>query len=210
MSLPTIAVRSAGCVLALALTASVVHAEAREQARQRSRVGPRPYGVDARPVIVARRVRPVPVRVRPISPLGYGTRYRPYFRRPGFSVGVHFIGRGSPWYYPYSYGYRYPYGYGVPSPYGYPYPGPVHVRPGGDFYGGVRFDMRERDAAVYVDGYYAGIVDDFDGAFQRLEIEPGSHRIEVRLPGYPALVFDVNVRPGETIRYYGDFGQVVP
>jgi hypothetical protein len=58
---------------------------------------------------------------------------------------------------------------------------------------------------VYVDGYYAGIVDDFDGAFQRLEIEPGPHRIELRLPGYETFAFEVNVRPGETIRYHGDF-----
>jgi hypothetical protein len=30
-----------------------------------------------------------------------------------------------------------------------------------------------RDAEVYVDGYYAGTVDDFDGTFQRLHIDTG-------------------------------------
>lgn len=210
MSLPRIAVLGVWCVLALMLSASETQAEAREQAQRRSGIGPRQRSVHARPMIVARRVRPIPVRVRSIPPLGYRSGYRPYIGRPGFRVGVRL---GSPYrHYPFRYGHRYPYPYGVPYPYGYgyPYPGPFHVRPGGDFYGGVRFDVRERDAAIYVDGYYAGIADDFDGTFQRLELEPGPHRIEVRLPGYQTLAFDVNVRPGETIRYHGDFEQLVP
>jgi len=116
-------------------------------------------------------------------------------------VGVSFGPRYP--YDPYSYGHRHRYGYRYP--YGYPYTGPVHVRPSRHFGGGVRFDVRQRDAAVYVDGYYAGIVDDFDGAFQRLEIEPGPQRIGLQLPGYETFAFEVNVRPGETIRYHGDF-----
>ena len=38
------------------------------------------------------------------------------------------------------------------------------------YYGDVRLMVRPRDAAVYVDGYYAGVVDDFDGVFQRLTL----------------------------------------
>jgi len=52
---------------------------------------------------------------------------------------------------------------------------------------------------VYVDGYYAGIVDDFDGPFQRLELEAGTHQVEVRAPGLPPLQYDVNVQPGRTL-----------
>ena len=37
-----------------------------------------------------------------------------------------------------------------------------------------------------MDGAYAGIVDDYDGVFQRLDLEPGSHEIEIRSPGRPA------------------------
>ena len=33
---------------------------------------------------------------------------------------------------------------------------------------------------MFVDGYYAGVVDDFDGLLQRLNIEAGPYRIEVR------------------------------
>ena len=32
------------------------------------------------------------------------------------------------------------------------------------------------DAAVYVDGFYAGIVDDFNGVFQSLPLTAGAHR----------------------------------
>ena len=41
----------------------------------------------------------------------------------------------------------------------------------------VQFDVTPRQAEVFIDGYYAGIVDDFDGMFQRLRVEPGQHEI---------------------------------
>ncbi len=74
-----------------------------------------------------------------------------------------------------------------------PYPGRI--------YGGVRIDLPERDAEVFVDGYYAGIVDDFDGVLQQLNLEPGAHRIEIVLDGFEPVAFDVNVEPGRTITY---------
>src|SRR5262245_34726256 len=48
----------------------------------------------------------------------------------------------------------------------------------------VKFEVKPNDAAVYIDGYYAGIVDDFDGVFQRLHVQPGEHEIELYLDGY--------------------------
>ena len=48
----------------------------------------------------------------------------------------------------------------------------------------VQFDVTPRQAEVFVDGYYAGIVDDFDGMFQRLRVEPGQHEITLYLDGY--------------------------
>ena len=48
----------------------------------------------------------------------------------------------------------------------------------------VQFDVTPRQAEVFVDGYYAGIVDDFDGMFQRLRLEPGQHEIILYLDGY--------------------------
>jgi hypothetical protein len=37
---------------------------------------------------------------------------------------------------------------------------------------------------VFVDGYYAGTVDDFDGVFQRLRLEPGAHDVTLYLTGH--------------------------
>ncbi len=61
--------------------------------------------------------------------------------------------------------------------------------------------MEPREAEVYVDGYYAGLVDDFDGAMQKLKIVQGSHRIELRAAGYETATFTVNVIAGETTTY---------
>ena len=69
--------------------------------------------------------------------------------------------------------------------------------------GGVRLRVNEKDAEVYVDGYYAGIVDDFDGRWQQLRLDDGGYRIEVRKPGLTPLTFDVRVQPGRTITYRG-------
>ena len=71
----------------------------------------------------------------------------------------------------------------------------------GPGYGGVRIDLNQRDAEVFVDGYYVGIVDDFDGVFQKVDLEPASHRIEIRAPGFETSQFEVNVLPGQTITY---------
>jgi len=135
--------------------------------------------------------------------------YRPYYYgyRPGVRIGI-FAGYGYPYYgYPY---YRYPYYYGYPYSmygYGYPYVNPYPYSYGyGSSYGGygyaiggVKIHGAPRDAQVYVDGYYVGIVDDFDGPFQRLELEAGAHQIEIRVPGLPPMQYDVNVQPGQTL-----------
>jgi hypothetical protein len=52
---------------------------------------------------------------------------------------------------------------------------------------------------VFVDGHYAGLVDDFDGTFQQLRLESGGHKIEIRMPGFEDLEMDVHVQPGRTI-----------
>jgi hypothetical protein len=117
--------------------------------------------------------------------LGYSGLYGPYAY--GYAFGYPAYGYGG-------YGYGYP-GYGYPGYSGYGYSGAYRA------YGGVRIDLEERDAEVYVDGYYAGVVDDFDGNFQQLNVEPGPHRIEVRASGFAPITFDVNVEPGRTITY---------
>lgn len=70
--------------------------------------------------------------------------------------------------------------------------------------GGLRLKITPRDAEVYVDGYFAGRVDDFDGALQKLEIAEGSHKVELRAPGYETQTFDVMVVAGQTTTYRTD------
>ena len=73
-----------------------------------------------------------------------------------------------PWY-GFAYG-QYPWG-----PYGYPPYRTYRVDPGAS----LRLEVKPKEAEVYVDGFYAGIVDDFDGTFQRLSVTPGEHDIEL-------------------------------
>ena len=122
---------------------------------------------------------------------------RPYFYGPRYSFGFY---AGYPFYYPYYYPYGY-YGAYYGGYYGYPYGG---YAVGGAYgaYGGVRIKDAPEKAAVYADNYYVGVVDDFDGTFQHLNLEPGSHHIEIRPEGQPVIAFDVNITPGETITYH--------
>jgi len=70
--------------------------------------------------------------------------------------------------------------------------------------GQLKLKVSPRDAQVYVDGYFVGLVDDYDGFFQRLTIDSGSHRIEIRKPGFATLSFDVRIPPDETVTYRGE------
>jgi hypothetical protein len=130
---------------------------------------------------------------------GYGVRgyYRPYVYRPHLSIGLGiFMG------YPVPYAYSYPYPINV---YGYRAPGgPIVVGPGSPYYGGVSLEITPYDADVYVDGSFAGRVEDFDGSTQPLTLTSGQHRIEVQAEGYAPLVFDVGVQAGQIIPYRGD------
>ena len=90
-----------------------------------------------------------------------------------------------PWYHPY-----YPYG-GFP-----PYAYAAQYGPGSS----VRLQVAPRETEVFVDGYYAGTVDDFDGFFQRLRIEPGEHEITLYLQGHRSARQMIYLQPGGTFR----------
>lgn len=64
----------------------------------------------------------------------------------------------------------------------------------------LRIDVEPRHAQVFVDGYYAGIVDDFDGVFQRLRVEPGGRTITIYLEGYRTEERRLYLRPGSDHR----------
>ena len=199
--------KSFTALLLMIASTAAVSADAGQRSRGRApsggsavvgRAAPRTYGGGR----VAPRIISPRVGVR--APLR--SYYYPYYYgyRPGLSIGLGFYG-GYPYYgyygYPYgAYGYSYGgyyapgYGYG----YGLPPAGYVSAVPGAA-YGGIRIQGAPRNAQVYVDGYYAGIVNDFDGTFQRLDLEAGSHEVEIRIAGAPPLTYDVNVTPGQTL-----------
>jgi hypothetical protein len=127
-------------------------------------------------------------------PYYYGPYYRsfyPYYAYPSFAFSF-----GYGWGYPYyglgaGYGYPY-YGYG----YGYPYYGPGFYDPSTS----VRLQVEPKEAEVYVDGYFAGRVDNFDGTFQRLRVAPGDHELQLFMPGHRSFSQKVYLQPGATFR----------
>jgi hypothetical protein len=56
------------------------------------------------------------------------------------------------------------------------------------------------EAAVYVDGFYAGIVDDFNGVFQGLPLTPGGHTIVLYLEGFRTVRHNVYLRAASTFK----------
>ena len=69
--------------------------------------------------------------------------------------------------------------------------------------GGVQLDVQPWRASVFVDGVYAGRVDDFKGYYNHLEVVAGPHQITIVEPGFLPLVFDILVVPGRTTTFRG-------
>jgi hypothetical protein len=139
----------------------------------------------------------VPRRVPPGYGGGGGGWSHPYWYYPYYPLSYGFF--WNPWW-----GYGYPwggYGYGGYYGGGYGYGG--YPGPASEAYGGLRLKVKPKEAEVFVDGYFAGIVDDFDGAFQQLNLDVGPHRIEVRHPGHEPLAFEIRTQPDEKITYKG-------
>ena len=85
--------------------------------------------------------------------------------------------------------------------YGYPpYPYPYYAVDRGS---ALRIEATPKEAQVYVDGYYAGIVDDFDGFFQKLRLPPGEHEVALYREGYRTVRQKVYLTTDSTfkIRY---------
>jgi hypothetical protein len=153
--------------------------------------------------------------------------YPPHVYRPYYGPRYYY-GFGYPWYYyPYVYPrYYYPYyssfafsfgfgwpaaywgSYGYPSygyPYAYPYPTYWY-----DNTGSARLQISPRNAQVYVDGRFVGLVDDFDGSLQRLRVEAGQHQLEVYLEGYRAYTQSVLFTRGTTLNLEGKLEPLRP
>jgi len=193
------------CVVCLAASAAEAAAQSRGRAAGRAPAGRAPGATVGRAVPRPGGVRPTLIYPTVVVRVPYRPYYFPYYR-PGISIGFYGGFGYYPYGYPYYYGYPYAYpGYAYPG-YGYAYPPPAgyNVAAGAVAYGGLKIQGAPRDAEVFVDGYYAGIVDDFDGALQHLNLQAGPHKVEVRPKGGPPVEFDVDIQPGQTITYHAE------
>jgi hypothetical protein len=134
--------------------------------------------------VVARRA---PVRASVFVGVGVSPYYyRPYFYRPWFY---------DPWLpYGYPYGWYQPYGY-----YGRAYDA-----------ASLRLQVEPKETEVFIDGYWAGTVDDFDGFFQRLHLEPGEHDVELYLEGHRSVRQKVYLQPNGTFRIRHTMAPLAP
>ena len=157
--------------------------------------------------------RTTPVPNRGGSVYYPGVIYNPY----GYYGYDPYYSRYSSWS---PYGYGYGLGYfsydpflfgGMGSSYGYD----LYYGGGGGGYssgysqsfrdvGNLRLKVKPSNAQVHIDGYYVGVVDSFDGALQRLRVEAGNHRVELKADGYEPVQFDVMIISGDTITYKGE------
>jgi len=88
----------------------------------------------------------------------------------------------------------------------YPYYGAGYAR----YESELRIKVKPNNASVFVDGYFAGQVDDFDGVFQRLHMEPGQHEIVVYLPGYRSIRERLYFSPSSSRRLTGTLERLAP
>jgi hypothetical protein len=112
----------------------------------------------------------------------YGAYYGPYFYNPWFYSSF--------WWYP-PYGYGYPYYYGAVG-------------------ANIRIQVQPKSAEVYVDGNLAGIVDQFDGMFQNLVVEPGGHEITIYADGYHSIVKPLYLSVGTSYKIKGVMEKLAP
>jgi hypothetical protein len=137
----------------------------------------------------------------------YGSRY--FYPGYGFGLGFYDLGWYDPYYYSGYSGYGADAGYGFGGGYGGGYQSGSGISSyGRGPVGSLRLKIKPRDAQVYVDGYFVGVIDSFDGAFQKLGIDAGGHRIEIKAPGHQPISFDVLITPNETVTYKGELRRI--
>ena len=113
-------------------------------------------------------------------------------RRGSHPASTHYYGDYGPWA---------PWGAAYTAPYG-----PVAF----DGESEVRLRVKPADTEVYVDGYRAGVVDDYDGLFQRLRLEPGEYEIVLYLDGYRTVRRTLSLNEGEAYKITHEMERLGP
>src|SRR4030095_14336198 len=101
---------------------------------------------------------------------------------------------GYPWF-----GFSYPFG---PYPYAY--------YPYYSYESSIRLEVKPKEAEVYVDGYYAGIIDDFDGTFQRLHVPRGQHELTLYREGFKSIHQTLSWAAGSTFKLKTNLEPLAP
>jgi hypothetical protein len=97
----------------------------------------------------------------------------------------------------FGFGYGWGYGYAPYFPaYGYGPYGPGLVNDTAS----ARLLVKPQKTEVYVDGYRAGVVDDYDGVFQSLRLPAGRHEIALYLDGHRTRREKVYLGVGTTLK----------
>jgi hypothetical protein len=107
-----------------------------------------------------------------------GAYYRPLFLSPFYDPFW------DPWWYPYPFGWYPPFAYGAVA----------------EDAASLRLQVSPRETEVYIDGYYAGTVDDFDGMFQHLNLQRGEHDVTLYLEGHRTVRQKIFLQDGGTFR----------
>ena len=171
---------TAALALAVVLWPSSAHAQSRSQSR------PRPPAAPATGRAVPRGATHYPI-------YGHGGYYAPYYSR--YYYPYYYPNYYSPFYYGSFFGlswgaWGYPYYYQL-----YPY------YPNRGYYddsSSLRIQVKPNKAEVYVDGNYVGLVDSYDGTFQRLYLAPGEHAVEIFHEGYRSVRETMRFVPRES------------
>ena len=172
-------------------TSSVVSPSTGSGARSRGAQPPSGYAV-ARSIYGGGVYIPYPVYVP----------YYPYYPWYGYGWGFGYAGYAS-WFYgaPY-WGWGWGWGgcacgYGS-SYYSSPEPEAEAEPVDAPIVGSLRIRANEARARVYVDGVLVGVVDDFDGLSDHLELEKGRHTISLQADGFRTVTQEVVVKAGLT------------
>ena len=87
-----------------------------------------------------------------------------------------------------------------------PYPPPYPY----DLSASLRLQVEPKETEVFVDGYWAGTVDDFDGFLQRLHLQPGDHEIQLFLEGHRTFRQKIYLQPHGSFRIRHEMQPLAP
>ena len=70
--------------------------------------------------------------------------------------------------------------------------------------GGLMLEGLPAAAQVFADGQYVGLAQEFGVGGGTINLDAGSHQIELRAPGYETISFSVRIEPNSLVRYRGE------